>query len=267
MKLRFSHIISFLFLTLMTKMAIGQSQIEIKLTIDTDCFCNNSSILKLNGKFGIYAYTPIPKYSVNYTDTLIKELEQKKEQIITLDQGNYKFIYTPNDSLERINQYYFSLNPYETQIHLNCFFFNKRYSPLLDQMSKKDTIVISSTYFGNTNGETLIPTHTLVIFRKRKKYFASYYKTKHKETFLNLQSTKYESQILLSVGQVQQFREFEEKILNMSINDNLKYEATAKNSIRLNGKNISFYSIGYVSLLLWNELNKTKPNQLNGSAM
>jgi len=87
MKLSFSPIIPLLFLTLISSIALGQSQIEIKLTIDTDCFCNDSLASKLNGKFGVYAYTPIPKYSGNYADTLIRELKLKKSTNNNLSPG------------------------------------------------------------------------------------------------------------------------------------------------------------------------------------
>jgi len=265
MRLCFSNIILLLFLTLITDIALGQIQYEVRLTIDTVCLCNDSLNSKPEGKFGIYAYVPTPRNSGNYTDTLIRELEQKKEQTIILEQGNYKFIYSPSDSLEGENQYYFNLNPYETQIDLNCFFFNKRYSPLLNQMRKRDTIVITSTYFGPTNDATFRPTHTLVIFRKQKKYYASYFRIEQIGPPIpiinSLYIPKYETQILLTEEQIEKIKEFENNFLKLSINDNLNYDVSAKNKIWFKGKNISFYSREYVSLLLWNELNKTTSNK------
>ena len=73
-------------------------------------------------------------------------------------------------------------------------------------MNKKDTVVISSTYFGNTNGETMIPTHTVVIFKKHKKYYASYYKTEQRELIIAYAIPKFETQIVLSEEQLQRFR-------------------------------------------------------------
>ncbi|MBL4703655.1 MAG: hypothetical protein JKY54_03990 [Flavobacteriales bacterium] len=124
-------------------------------------------------------------------------------------------------------------------------------------MSNNDAVVISSTYIGPTNDETSVPTHSVVIFRKHEKHYASYYKSEQRRPLIwvqpiSPQPPKFDPQILLSEEQVQQFRAFEENFLDLSINDNLKYQATANNSIRLNGKNISFYSKGYVGLLLWN---------------
>ena len=263
MKISFSHIVPLLLLTLITSIALGQTQIKIKLTIDTDCVCNDSLTSKLNGKFEIYAYAPLTNSS-NYTDNLIKELKLEKEQTIFLEQGSYKFIYTPFDSSERKSQYYFALSNYETQIHLNCFFFNKSYPSLLDLMGKKDSFVISSTYYGITNGGTIVPTHTVVIFRKRKKYYASYYKSEQRGLSIpaiSIKGSKHKPQILLTEEQVKRFRQFEVNFLKLSINDNLSYEVNTKNNIWINGKNISFDSKGYIALLLWNELNKTTTNK------
>jgi hypothetical protein len=243
-----------------TNLVKGQSQIEIELTIDTDCNCYDSLIIEPGSKFGIYAYTPVPKYSGNYVDTLIKELKIRKKQTISLEQGTYKLIYTPSDSSKQNNQYYFALNPYETQVHLNCFFFNKNYRSVLDAMNKKDTVVINSTYFGNTNGQSIIPTHTVVIFKKHKKYYASYYKTEQRELIIEYTNPKFETQIVLSEEQLQQFRKFEENFLEISINDNLNFEVNSKNHIWIHDKIISFGSKDYVALLLWNELNKTTAN-------
>lgn len=241
-------------------MVLGQAEIAIKLTIDTECECNDS--LRRQGKLGIYTYTSIPWSTGDHKYELIKELEVKTEQEIVLQQGTYKIIYTPSDSSEKKNQFYFALNPYETQIHLNCFFFNKTYRSLLDIMDKKkDTVVISSTYFGNTNGETMIPTHTVVIFKKHKKYYASYYKTEQRELIIEYASSKFETQIVLSDEQLQRFRKFEENFLEMSINDNLNFEVNSKNHIWFHEKEISFDSKGYIALLLWNELNKTTANK------
>ena len=114
-----------LLLTLITNLVKGQSEIEIKLTIDSDCNCPDSLIIEPGSRFGIYAYTPVPKYSGNYADTLIRELDFRKERKISLEQGTYKFIYTPSDSSKQKSQFYFALNPYETHVHLNCFSLTK----------------------------------------------------------------------------------------------------------------------------------------------
>ncbi len=247
----------------------GQYQSIIKLAIDTDCYCNDSSIENLKGKFGIYAYSVgVPRNSNNYVDTLIRELDYKKEQTIALEQGNYILKYTPSDSIENTNQYYFSALPYNYPIHLNCFFFNRRYPPMISQLIKGESIVFTSKYIGTTTGETLIPTHTVVIFKRRGKYYASYYKIEQIETNImvpnyTFQKPLFEPQLLLTEKQIQQIEEFEGTLSKLSINDNLKYEATSINSITLNGKRISFHSKGYVSLLLWDELNKTIKNWKN----
>lgn len=257
MKINTLHASLLALLTLVINVALGQSKIDIKLTIDTSCAC--SSVETSKGKFELYDYAPVQKYSDNYTDILIRELEIKKEQTLSVEQGTYKLIYTPSDSSKRKSQYYFASNPYETNIHLNCFFFNKNYHSALDLMEKRDTIVISSSYYGNTHDESIITAHTVVIFKKRKKHYASYYKTEQREPKIDLNPTRFpniKAQILLSDRQVQLFREFEQNLPKMSINDNLSYEINSKSSIWFNGKKINFYTNNYIALLLWNELNK-----------
>lgn len=253
-------------LILITNVVSGQSQIEVKITIDIDCECTDSLSTKSIGKFGIYTYTAIPWSDGDHKYDLLEEIEIKAEQRLTLQQGTYKLIFTPADSSQQKNQFYFALSQYATQIHLNCFFFNKNYPSLLGQLNKKDTIVMSSTYHGNTNDETIIPTHTVVIFKKNKKYYASYYKSEQSGPQIAIQpfshqQPKFDPQISLSEKQVQQFIEFEEDLLNRSINDNLNYEVNSKNNIWISGKKISFYSKEYITLLLWNELNKTTANK------
>ncbi len=241
-------------------MVLGQTETAIKLIIDTECECNDS--LRAPGKLGIYTYTSTPWSTGDYKYELIKELVIKTEQKLVLQQATYKIIYTPSDSSERKNQFYFAMSPYETQIHLNCFFFNKSYPSVLDLMDKKkDTVVFSSRFFGNTDGETILPTHTVVIFKKRKKYYASYYKTMQRELIMDFFYPKFETQIALSYEQLQLIRKFEENLLEMSINDNLNIEVNSKNHIWIHDKKISFDSKGYTALLLWNELNKTTANK------
>ncbi|MNJ86461.1 hypothetical protein D3C87_39570 [compost metagenome] len=240
----------------------GQDQYEIKLTIDTTCICNNSLNSKLKGKFEIYANVSIRR---NYTDTLIRELKIKKEQTIALTQGNYKFIYTPSDSRESTNQFYFSIYPsYNEAIHLNCFFFNKRYQPLLEQMKEKDTLVIISTYVGNYYEGMLIPSHTVVIFKNQNKYYASYINSEYRQGDVefvvatkSFKMPKYESQISLNEEGIEKIKAFDANLSMVSINDNFNYYDGVKNVIMLNGKNITFNSKWYSSLLLWDEINKT----------
>lgn len=266
MRVYFISVIVLLLMTLTPVVAAGQDQYEIKLTIDIDCICNDSLNSKLKGEFGIYANVSIRGNSGNNIDTLIRELKIKKEQTIALTQGNYKFIYTPSDSLERTNQFYLSIYPsYNEPIHLNCFYFNKRYPPLLEQMKEKDTLVITSTYVGNTYEGMLIPSHTVVIFKNQNKYYASYINNEYRQGHFqfrvateSFKTPKYESQISLNEEGIEKIKEFDANLLMVSINDNYNYYAGVKNSIMLNGKNITFYSKWYASHLLWNEINKTE---------
>ena len=258
-------VIVLLLVTLTPVAAVGQDQYEIKLTIDTACICTNSLNSKSKGEFGIYANTSIRGNSGNYIDTSSRELEIQKEQIIALTQGNYKFMYTPSDSLESTNQFYFSIYPsYNEPIHLNCFFFNKRYLPLLEQMKEKDTLVITSTWDGNYYEGMLIPSHTVVIFKNQNNYYASYINSEYKQgdvqsivTTKSFKMRKYESQLLLNEEGIEKIKAFDANLFMVSINNNFNYYDGVKNSIMLNGKTITFYSKWYSSLLLWNEITKT----------
>lgn len=256
------------FLVFITDIANGQSEIEIELTIDTECNCPDSLILEPGSQFGIYAFTYVPKYSGNYKDTLISELDLLKEQKISLQQSTYKLIYTPADSTQQKSQYYFALNPYETVFHLNCLFFNKSYSFFRDQTHKNDTIIISSTYFGPTNEDTDITTHSLTIIRKKEKYFAAYSQSSYKASQLRIQiqpnvSTYPTDEPLLQLSkeQVLKLKELEGSFYKYSVNDNLNNYISSSNSVWINGKEISFYASSYVALLLWNELKKVEVGQ------
>lgn len=243
----------------------GQDQYEIMLTIDTACICNNSLNSKLKGEFGIYANVSFRGNSGICKDTLIRKVKIKNEQTIALRQGNYKFIYTPSDSRESTNQFHFSIHTtYNEPIHLNCFFFNKRYPPLLEQMREKDTLVITSTYDGDYYEGMLIPSHTVVIFKNQNNYYASYINSQYKQGDIqsivkmeSFKTRKYESQLSLNEEGIEKIKEFDANLSMISINDNFKYNGAVRNSIMLNGKNITFYSEGYSSLLLWDEITKT----------
>jgi hypothetical protein len=97
-----------------------------------------------------------------------------------------------------------------------------------------------------TNAGTVVPTHTVVILRKRKKYYASYYKFEEKGLSIpailiqSFKCNKYGHQFLLKEEQVNRFRQFEVFFLKLSINDNLNYEVNTKNSIWINSQT-SFY--------------------------
>ena len=241
---------------------MGQDAYQLKLRIDTDCMCNDSINSQLNGEFGIYAHVAIRGNSGKNTDTLIRELAIKKEQTLFLTPGNYTIIYTPYDSLESTNQWYFSIYAtYNEAIQLNCFFFNKRYPPLLEQMKEKDTLVITSTYVGNTYEGMLIPSHTVVIFKNNHNYYASYFNNEYRQRigqFTTLTETykmpHYESQLSLDEEGIEKIREFDAHLSRGSINNNLNDYPVVRNSIVLNGETITFYSKWYPSLLLWNEI-------------
>lgn len=174
-------------------------------------------------------------------------------------------MYTPSDSLESTNQFYFNIYPsYNEPIHLNCFFFHKRYPPLLEQMKEKDTLVITSTWDGNYYEGMLIPGHTVVIFKNQNNYYASYINSEYKQgdvqsivTTKSFKMRKYESQLLLNEEGIEKIKEFDANLFMVSINNNFNYYDGVKNSIMLNGKTITFYSKWYSSLLLWNEITKT----------
>lgn len=264
MRAYFISVIVLLLVTSTPVVAVGQDQYEIRLTIDTACICNNSLNSKLKGEFGIYANVSIRGNSGIYKDTLIRKVKIKNEQTIALRQGNYKFIYTPSDSRESTNQFYFRIYPSHNEpIHLNCFFLNKRYPPLLEQMKEKDTLVITSTYDGDYYEGMLIPSHTVVIFKNQNNYYASYINSQYKQGDIqsivkmeSFKTRKYEFQLSLNEEGIEKIKEFDANLSIISINDNFNYHDGVRNSIMLNGKNITFYSEGYSSLLLWDEITK-----------
>lgn len=268
MSFKFHPLLLLLSLTLITNTFFAQFKTTITISIDTNCSCNNLKKKDLNGKFGLYAYNvAVPKYSNNYIDTLVQVLDLKNEQNITLDQGSYKLIYTPNDSLKKSNEHYIT-NP---KINLTCFFFNKSHSSLIRQMGKKDILVFSSTYFGITNDDTIIPTHITAIYKKGKKFYVSYIKNEHKSfqiSYIDVLPTgsfksKFvlpESKYLLTEEQLELIIKFEKNLWKMATDNNLGNGLTAKSSIKLNNKEIRFYSKGYISLALWNEITQSHKN-------
>lgn len=238
-------------LAALTEKSHAQADNEVQLTIDTDCCCGGNNP---PGKFGLYAYTKIPRYSNQFGDTLIRYLEIRDTQSLALNWGHYKLIYTPADSSKPANQYYFTLSPYEMNIHLNCFFFNQHYPSFLEAFDKRDTLLLRSTYFGPTNGATSIPSYTVIIFKNRKKYYASYGESAHYSHQVQPQPRYFpavEPQMVLSEAQVQRLKAFEKEFLTYAIRDNLNYEAQATNFMWHKEKRVHFYSEKYLALLLW----------------
>ena len=59
------------------------SQEKVTITIDSVCFRSDDSIV-LDGTFGLYGDMKIPEYPFWIKDTLLKVLEYRKEQVLTL---------------------------------------------------------------------------------------------------------------------------------------------------------------------------------------
>ncbi len=166
MKKQLIQLLIFLFLSME-----GFSQYQFTITIDSACLRSNDSII-LDGTFGLYGDVKIAEYPFWIKDTLLKVLEYRKEQVLTLEPMQYTLRYTPDDSTQKEHSVIFYSQ--HGNINLTCFFFNKAYPLALRTMKNNDYIELISRYAGETNMYTMIPIHSLIIVKKRRNYYALY---------------------------------------------------------------------------------------------
>jgi len=242
----------------------GFSQNQFTITIDSACFKSNDSIV-LDGTFGIYGDMKISEYPFWIKDTLIKVLEFKKEQILTLEPMQYTLRYIPDDSTQ--NEHSVTFYSQDRNVNLSCFFFNKSYPLALRTMKNNDYIEIISRYAGKTNLDTKISVISLIIVKKRRNYYALYQQSVTNEQGLPIgdiplrpvkdKKNKIDENYLKLTNE--QLRTIEEFWSNMHIYwlDNGSSGSYIPSQTNIYAKNgyISFQSKKYISELLWNKLN------------
>jgi len=242
----------------------GFSQNQFTITIDSACFKSNDSLV-LEGTFGIYGDMKIAEYPFWIKDTLIKVLEFKKEQVLTLEPMQYTLRYIPDDSTQ--TEHSVTFYSQDRNINLSCFFFNKSYPLALRTMKNNDYIKLISRYNGMTNMQTMIQIHSLIIVKKRGNYYALYQQSVTNEQGLRfgdiqLQPVK-EKKIKIDENYLkltnEQLRTIEEFWNNMHIywldNDSSGSYIPSQTIIYDKNGHISFQSKKYISVLLWNKLN------------
>ena len=254
----------------------GFSQNQFTITIDSSCFQSKEKTV-LDGTFGLYSDVKIAEYPFWIKDTLIKVLEFRKEQVLTLEPNfrkeqvltlepmHYTLRYTPDDSTKKGHSVTFYSQ--DRNINLSCFFFNKSYSPALNNLKNNDYIKLISRYNGMTNMETMIQIHSLIIVKKRGNYYALYQQSVTNEQGLRfgdiqLQPVK-ENKIKIDENYLkltnEQLRTIEEFWNNMHIYwvDNESSGNYIPSQTIIYDKNgfSSFQSKKYISELLWKKLN------------
>lgn len=147
------------------------SQEKVTITIDSVCFQSNETTV-LDGSFGLYGDVKIAEHPFWIKDTLLKVLEFRKEQVLTLEPMQYILRYIPDDSKQ--NEHSVTFYSQHGNVNLSCFFFNKSYPLALRTMKNNYYIEFISRYAGNTNMNTMIPIHSLIIVKKRRNYYALY---------------------------------------------------------------------------------------------
>jgi hypothetical protein len=240
------------------------SQEKVTITIDSVCFRSNHAMV-LDGTFGLYGDMKISKYPFWIKDTLIKVLEFKKEQVLTLEPMQYTLRYIPDDSTQ--NELSITFYSQHRNVNLSCFFFNKSYPLALRTMKNNDYIEIISRYAGMTNLYTKISVISLIIVKKRRNYYALYQQSVTNEQGLLIgdiqarpvkgEKIKIDKNYLKLTNE--QLRIIEEFWSNMHIywldNDYSGSHIPSQTIIYDKNGNISFQSKKYISELLWNKLN------------
>lgn len=242
----------------------GFSQYQFTITIDSACFKSNDSIV-LDGTFGLYGDVKIAEYPFWIKDTLLKVLEFRKEQVLTLEPMQYTLRYTPDDSTQ--NEHSVTFYPQNGTVNLTCFFFNKVYPLALRTMKNNEYLELISRYNGMANMETMIQIYSLIIVKKRGNYYALYQQSVTNEQGLRfgdieLQPVK-EKKIKIDKNYLkltnEQLRTIEEFWNNMHIywldNDSSGSYIPSQTIIYDKNGHISFQSKKYISELLWNKLN------------
>ena len=249
----------FIFIILSVK---GFSQSQFVIKIDSTCFQENG-VEVLGGKFGLYGDMKIPKHPFWVKDTLIKDLEFKKEQVLKLEDMHYTLRFIPDDSTQQIHSV--SIHPQNKYVTLSCFFFDKSYPLNLRRMKHNDCLTLVSRYAGPTNMNTAIRIISLIIVKKRGNYYASYWESSTNEQgLITLDLPIYTTQgkdikidenyIKLNNGQLGVIEEFWGS-MNTYWLDNDYRSIPSQTIIYDKNGYISFQSKEYISAILWKKLN------------
>jgi len=240
------------------------SQEKVTITIDSVCFRSNDSIV-LDGTFGLYGDVKIAEHPFWIKDTLIKVLEFRKEQVLTLESMQYTLRYIPDDSTQ--NEHSVIFYPQHGNVNLTCFFFNKSYPLDLRTMKNNDYIKLISRYAGPANMETVIPIYSLTIVKNKGDYYALYQQSVTNEQglrFVDIQVRPIKDQkieidenyLKLTSEQLQTIEEFW-NTMHIYWIDNDYSGSYISSQTRIYDKNgyFGFQSKKYISVLLWNKLN------------
>lgn len=242
----------------------GYSQNQFTITIDSACFKSNNTTV-LAGTLGLYGDVKTSEYPFWIKDTLIKVLEFKKEQVLTLEPMQYTLRYIPADSTQ--NEHSVTFYPQHRNVNLTCFFFNKSYPLALKTMKNNEYLEFVSRYAGNTNMDTEIPVRSLKIVKKQRNYYALYQQSVTNERGLLIgdiqvrpiknQKIKIDENYLkLTHEQLRTIEEFWSNLHIYWLDNEFSGNYLPSQTI-IYDKNgyISFQSKKYISELLWNKLN------------
>jgi hypothetical protein len=256
LKKQIIQLLIFLFLSIE-----GFSQNQFTITIDSSCFQSNEKTV-LDGTFGLYGDVKIDEYPFWIKDTLLKVLEFRKEQVLTLEPMQYTLRYTPDDSTQ--NEHSVTFYPQNGTVNLSCFFFNKSYPLVLRTMKNNEYLELVSRYAGKTNMDTGIPVLRLIIVKKRRNYYALYQQSVTKGVFGDIQVQPIKDQkIKINENDLkltsEQLRTIEEFWDNMHIywvdNESTGNYIPSQTIIYDKNGHFGFQSKKYISELLWNKLN------------
>lgn len=249
-----THILIFLILSVK-----GFSQGEFVIRIDSTCFQENG-IEVLDGKFRLYGDIKISKHPFWVKDTIVKNLEFKKEQVLKLEDMPYTLRFTPKDSIQKVHS--ISIHPQNKYVALSCFFFDKSYPLNLREMKHNDCLTLISQYAGETIPSSAIPISSLVIVKKRGNYYASYsgFSTNEQNIKIPIDPIKgkdikiNENYIKLNNRQLGIIEEFWKNMHTYWSDNDYNYTPSKTIIYDKNGY-ISFQSKEYISELLWGKLN------------
>lgn len=256
MKKQLIQLLIFLFLSIE-----GFSQNPFTITIDSSCFQSNEKTV-FDGTLGLYGDVKIAEYPFWIKDTLLKVLEFRKKQVLTLESMQYTLRYTPVDSTQ--NEHSVSFYPQNGTVNLSCFFFNKSYPLVLRTMKNNEYLELVSRYAGKTNMDTEIPVHSLLIVKKRRNYYALYQQSVIKGVFGDIQVRPIKGQkikidenyLKLTSEQLRTIEEFWETMPIYWIdNESSGNYIPSQTIIYDKNRFFDFQSKKYVSELLWNKLN------------
>ncbi|MGD1848992.1 MAG: hypothetical protein ACFB10_26670 [Salibacteraceae bacterium] len=260
-----SNLVLFLLFFVLAVPALGQDQVTI--TIDSNCFSLYETP-SLDGTFGLYGFMKIdhPPFWVN--DTLLQELDFVGQQHLTLAPGSYVLRFTPNDSNKKVHEHPFY--PSHKNIYLDGFFFYQPYPSVIRDMKNHDFVVFSSSYFGPTNMATMVSYYTLTLKKKGGHLYALYstYQTNEQGMLLREQipALPYDPKQVkltkeyrkLTEKEVQVLLQFERDLSNLVISYAAETHFIVSKSYILSKRGYSsFLTKGYMSTILWDQLNPT----------